>query len=162
MTVPRIATSAGFFRDGAGAVKVDGTIVEPVTILVPACATPENKAGIVLYGHGFFGGLDESEGGYPRRFAKDTCNVVIGGLWRGMSEADIPAALATLNDVNNARPFAEGVWQGIVDFMGLARLASLRLPTERWSRTHWRSRWRRWSIRAASASTASPRARSSA
>jgi hypothetical protein len=127
---PKIADENGFFRDGDGNVEARGTITEPVIIMVPACATPANPASIVIFGHGFFGDLSESEGSYMRRYAKDTCSVVVGGLWRGMSIDDQAAATLTLNDINRARPFAEHTWQGIADFMNLTALAKFRLPTE--------------------------------
>ncbi len=130
MDVPLIADEAGFFRDGAGNVEARGTRSEPVIIMVPACATAATPAGIVIFGHGFFGDLSESEGSYMRRFAKDSCNVIVGGMWRGMSIDDQGAATLTLNDLNRARPFAENVWQGITSIMNLTALAKFRLPTE--------------------------------
>ena len=130
---PQIADptgKAGFHRDANGKVTVNGTTTTTASIVVPACATAANKAGIVIYGHGFFGGLDESTGGYIRAFAKTTCNVVVGGLWRGMSADDVADAVLALNDLNKMHGFGERIWQGMVDFMTLAKLAKGKLARE--------------------------------
>jgi hypothetical protein len=131
-TTPRVADElgGGFLRDGAGAVIAMGTTSAPASVLVPDCATPTNKARIVIFGHGFFGSLEESMGGYLRQFAKETCSVVIGGLWRGMSEDEIPDAVLALNDINRLPGFTQRIWQGIVDFMTLAKLAQGKLARE--------------------------------
>nr|MBA3501023.1 hypothetical protein [Deltaproteobacteria bacterium] len=129
---PQIAdlTGKGFHRGSDGKVMVNGTTTTIASIVVPSCATTGNKAGIVIYGHGFFGGLDESTGGYIRSFAKATCNVVVGGLWRGMSADDVADAVLALNDLNKMHGFGERVWQGMVDFMTLTKLARGKLATE--------------------------------
>jgi hypothetical protein len=129
---PQIAdlTGKGFHRGADGKVVVNGTTTTTASIVVPSCATAGNKAGTVIYGHGFFGGLDESTGGYIRSFAKATCNVVVGGLWRGMSSDDIADALLALNDLNKMHGFGERIWQGMVDFMTLTKLARGKLATE--------------------------------
>ena len=129
---PQIAdlTGKGFHRGADGKVMVDGTTTTTASIVVPSCATAANKAGIVIYGHGFFGGLDESTGGYIRTFAKLTCNVVVGGLWRGMSADDVADAVLALNDLNKMHGFGERIWQGMVDFMTLTKLAKGKLARE--------------------------------
>ena len=129
---PKITGPApqGFLRDASGTPSAMGTITEPGSIIIPACATPQHNARIVLYGHGFFGDLSESQGGYVRAFANATCSVVIGGLWRGMSGDEIPDAVLTVIDMNRARGFSEGVWQGITDFMVLAQLTKYKLANE--------------------------------
>ncbi|MDQ3338506.1 MAG: hypothetical protein M4D80_25355 [Myxococcota bacterium] len=129
---PQIAdlTGKGFHRGADGKVVVSGTTATTASIVVPSCATVGNKAGIVIYGHGFFGGLDESTGGYIRSFAKATCNVVVGGLWRGMTADDVADAVLALNDLNKMHGFGERIWQGMVDFMTLTKLARGKLATE--------------------------------
>lgn len=132
-TTPEIADLAGgtgFHRGGDGQVVVAGTTTTTASVVIPSCATAANRAGIVIYGHGFFGGLDESTGGYIRSFAKATCNVVVGGLWRGMSADDVADAVLALNDLNRMPGFGERIWQGMVDFMTLAKLAKTKLASE--------------------------------
>ena len=128
--VPKIADGSGFSRGADGLPAVAGTVTEPASIIIPSCATPANKARIVIYGHGFFGDLSESTGGYIRQFAQDTCSVVIGGLWRGMSTAEVTDAILGLNDLNRIRGFGEHIWQGMVDFMTLAKFARGKLARE--------------------------------
>ncbi len=120
----------GFHRDGSGKVIATGMYTTTASIVVPACATPQNKAGLVIYGHGFFGGLDESTGGYIRAFAQATCNIVVGGLWRGMSENDVADAVLALNDLNKMHGFGQRIWQGMVDFMTLTKLAQGKLARD--------------------------------
>ena len=129
---PQVAdlTGKGFHRGDDGKVVVNGTTTTTASIVIPSCATTANKAGIVIYGHGFFGGLDESTGGYLRSFAKATCNVVVGGLWRGMSADDVADALLALNDLNKMHGFGERIWQGMVDFMTLTKLAKGKLARD--------------------------------
>jgi len=129
-TTPQVATLDGFHRDGAGKVTVMGTTTAKASIVIPACATAENRAGIVIFGHGFFGGLGESTGQYIQQFAAATCNVVVGGVWRGMSSDEIPDALLALGDLNRFHGFGEHIWQGMVDFMTLTRLAKGKLARE--------------------------------
>ena len=131
-TTPQVADlgGAGFHRDATGKVIVNGTTTATASIVVPACATAQNKAGIVIYGHGFFGGLDESTGAYIRMFAKTTCNVVVGGVWRGMSADEVADAVLALNDLNRMHGFGERIWQGMVDFMTLTKLAKGKLAAD--------------------------------
>lgn len=129
---PQVADPAGsgFHRDPSGKVVVNGTTTARASIVVPTCATTANKAAIAIYGHGFFGGLGESTGDYVQKFAATTCTVVIGGIWRGMSSEEIPDALLGLGDLNRIRGFGERIWQGMVDFMTLTKLAKGKLATE--------------------------------
>ena len=129
-TSPSVADDDGLHRDGDGAPIVDGTSNARAVLMVPSCATPTSRAGILIFGHGFFGGLDEAQGGYMRRVARDLCMVVVGGVWRGMSQDDLAFAATALNDVNQALPFGERILQGIVDFLALEHLARGALAEE--------------------------------
>jgi hypothetical protein len=132
-TTPQIADPkgvTGFHRDASGKVVVNGTTTTTASIIIPSCATAANKAGIIIYGHGFFGGLDESTGNYLRSVAKVTCSVVVGGIWRGMSSEDVADAVLALNDLNKMHGFGQRVWQGMVDFMTLTKLAKGKLARE--------------------------------
>lgn len=132
-TTPQIADPrglAGFHRDGAGKVTVQGTTTATGSIVIPSCATPDDKAALAIFGHGFFGGLDESTGGYIRQFAAATCTIVVGGVWRGMSSSEIPDALLGLSELNRIRGFGDRIWQGMTDFMTLTKLAKGKLARE--------------------------------
>jgi hypothetical protein len=129
---PQVAdlTGKGFHRGDDGKVVVNGTTTTTASIVIPSCATATSKAQLAIFGHGFFGGLDESTGGYIRAFSKATCTIVVGGLWRGMSSDEIPDAVLALNDLNLMHGFGERIWQGMVDFMTLTKLAKGKLARE--------------------------------
>jgi hypothetical protein len=131
-TTPQVADldGAGFHREGSGKVTVMGSTTAQASIVIPTCATASNKASIAIYGHGFFGGLDESTGSYIRHLARMNCVVVVGGVWRGMSANEVADAVLALNDLNKMHGFGERIWQGMVDFMTLTRLARGKLARE--------------------------------
>jgi hypothetical protein len=122
---------AGYHRDASGAIVVQGTMTAKAYIMVPPCATFDEPAGILIYGHGFFGNLNELRGAeYARDLARDGCFVVAGTQWTGMSTDDIPDALLALNDLNKAWGFGERIWQGIANTMALAQLLRGKLASE--------------------------------
>ena len=122
---------AGYLRDGSGHVMAQGTMTAKAYVMVPACATASNKAGILMYGHGFFGSLQElRDAEYARDLAADACVVVAGTLWTGMSSDDIPNALLALNDLNKGWGFGERIWQGMVNSIALEQLLRGKLATE--------------------------------
>ncbi len=127
---PTIAGDEGLFRDGDGAPIVQGAEETEASIIVPACATAATPAGIIIYGHGFFGDINEPQNRILRRVARDLCMVVVGGTWRGMAEPDVGVAAQALNDANNTFVFAERLLQGISDFIALEQLARTRLATD--------------------------------
>lgn len=121
----------GFHRDGNGTVIAQGTMTANAYIMVPPCATAGNKAGIVMYGHGFFGSLDELKAAtYMRDIAADGCFIIAGTQWTGMSNDDIPSALLALNDLNKGWGFGERIWQGMVNSIALEQLLRGKLATE--------------------------------
>jgi hypothetical protein len=124
------ATGAGFLRDANGKVTVMGTTTAQGSIVIPTCATPATPAAIAIYGHGFFGGLDESTSAYIREFAATTCTVVIGGVWRGLSQDEVADALLGLSDLNRIPGFGDRAWQGMIDFMTLIKLTKGKLARE--------------------------------
>ncbi|HEY5944082.1 MAG TPA: hypothetical protein VIV40_01260, partial [Kofleriaceae bacterium] len=100
-------------------------------VMIPACATNTNPAGILIYGHGIFGGLPELRNGeYARDLAADGCLIVAGTNWTGMSNDDIPNALLALNDLNKGWGFGERIFQGIVNAIALEQLLRGKLATE--------------------------------
>ncbi|HEY5922003.1 MAG TPA: hypothetical protein VIV11_10055 [Kofleriaceae bacterium] len=122
---------AGFHRDGNGTVVAMGTMTAKAYVMIPACATFNNKAGLLIYGHGIFGGLPELRNGeYARDLAADGCMIVAGTTWTGMSNDDIPNALLALNDLNKGWGFGERIFQGIVNTIALEQLLRGKLATE--------------------------------
>lgn len=122
---------AGFHRDASGKVTAMGTMTTQAYVMIPACASATNKAGILLYGHGIFGGLPEVRNGeYARDLAQDGCLIVAGTPWTGMSNDDIPNALLALNDLNKGWGFGERIFQGIVNMITLEQLVRGKLADE--------------------------------
>jgi hypothetical protein len=122
---------AGFHRDASGTPIAMGTMTAQAYVMIPACATTANKAGLLIYGHGIFGGLSEVRNGeYARDLAADGCLIVAGTIWTGMSNDDIPNALLALNDLNKGWGFGERIFQGIVNTIALEQLLRGKLATE--------------------------------
>ena len=121
----------GYNRDAANHVVAIGTMIAHTYIAVPPCATATNKAGILLYGHGFFGSLQElRDAEYLRDISADGCLIVAGTVWVGMSQDDIQYALLALSDLSNGFAFGERIWQGISNFITLEQLMRGKFATE--------------------------------
>ena len=121
----------GFHRDAAGNVVVQGTMAARAYMMVPPCATAQHKAGVLIYGHGFFGSLDElRDSEFIRDLSANGCWIVAGTLWTGMSQEDIPNALLALNDLNQAWGFGERIFQGILNTIALEQLVRGKLAAE--------------------------------
>lgn len=121
----------GFHRDADGKPVVMGMETAHAHIMVPPCATTSNKAGVIIFGHGFFGSLDEirtSE--HLRQLAADGCYVVAGTRWEGFTIDDEPNALLALNDLNQGYGFGERIWQGMVNTIVLEQLLRGKLATD--------------------------------
>lgn len=110
---------------------IDGTETVAAHAFVPPCATAKTPAGILLYGHGFFGSLSEvRKSSWLRELAADACLVVVGLPWVGMTQDDISTAALALADLNTADAFAQHVWQGLVGFMAAANVLTGPRATE--------------------------------
>ncbi len=132
-TAPAVTGEAhvGFFRDASGTPIAMGTMATKAYVMIPACATFNNKAGLLIYGHGIFGGLNEVRNGeYARDLAQDGCLIVAGTVWTGMSNDDIPNALLALNDLNKGWGFGERIFQGMVNTIALEQLLRGKLATD--------------------------------
>ena len=124
---------AGFYRDGNGEVMVTGTMTAHAFIELPPCATSANgKSGVLIYGHGFFGSLQEARSAEYLRdiMSSDGCLIVGATLWTGMSQDDIPNALIALNDLNQGWGFGERIFQGIINNIALEELMRNKLADE--------------------------------
>jgi len=121
----------GFHRDAAGAPTVAAMMTAHAFVMVPPCATAQQPAGILLYGHGFFGGLDEPRSAeYLRDLAQEGCFVVAATEWTGMTAGDVPNALLALDDLSQGFGFGERIWQGVVNFIALEQLVRGKLASE--------------------------------
>ena len=107
-----------------------GTTQPEFVGLVPACASSDAPVPIVIFGHGFFGSNQEAQDDHVRRFAAETCVVVLGAEWVGMRRSDIGDAALALNDLNNMPFFSDRIMQGMANFHTLAQLARGKLARE--------------------------------
>jgi hypothetical protein len=123
---PRVLADGGvgLHRDASGRPAVNGTIAARAVAVVPVCTTPRppgETMPVLLYGHGFFGDLEEPQGRHARRVAADLCMVIAATEWRGMSQSDLDLAVLALSDPNYGIGFGESLIQGIVDFIALGQ-----------------------------------------
>lgn len=110
---------AALARDAEGRVAQNGTTTFDFVAVVPASVRDQDGPGAALaYGHGFFGGLGEVEGGSARSIADAVRAVLFGVVWVGMSSEDIPSVLAALTG-QPARTvvFADRVHQAVANWI---------------------------------------------
>lgn len=127
---PTVVDADGLLRDGAGRPMAVGTSQARAVALVPSCATAAAPAPITVFGHGFFGGIEETGGGYLASFAARHCRIIIGTDWRGMALADVAPSLLTMGNVDLAFSFGERIVQGMIDVEALIALAKTKVATE--------------------------------
>ncbi len=127
---PSVRDENGLLRDASGVPEVRGTTTTRGVALVPECATTGFKAPITIFGHGFFGGIEETGGGYLQAFAVRTCRIIIGTDWRGMSREDSAEVVLALGDLQRGQPFGERIVQGMIDVEALAALAKTKIATQ--------------------------------
>ncbi|MDQ3033562.1 MAG: hypothetical protein M3Y87_14175 [Myxococcota bacterium] len=131
---PRIVTSeiageAHLLRDATGALRSEGTITFPVTVLVPRSvaerAPGSAPARLLQYGHGFFGSRAEITNGYLDQFADDHGFVAIAADWWGMMVDDRNAVALGLAEgrAEAVLAFVERTHQGMLNFIVLAGAA---------------------------------------
>lgn len=110
-------------RDADGDVVQNGYAEVKFVVLIPtsvAEATPIQPARVVQFGHGFFGGTGETEGGFVRRLANDHGYVIIGINWWGQETADIPDVIGDImDDTSNAGNFTDRTHQGLINQIGV-------------------------------------------
>jgi hypothetical protein len=92
------------------------------TCVVPATATPDNPARLVLYGHGLLGSDREAltNPDMPKMAAEG--NIVFCATpWAGMSREDIPNAITVLGDFSRMPTIADRLQQGMLNALYLGR-----------------------------------------
>ncbi len=126
---PTVVDAGGLLREGGAPIARGTTPVRGVA-LVPSCATPAAPAPITLYGHGFFGGIEETGGAYVQAFAARSCRIILGTDWRGMARPDSANALIALGNLDKVFAFGEGIVQGMIDVEALAALARTKIAAQ--------------------------------
>ena len=127
---PSVRDASGLLRDGSGNPIAMGTTRARGVAIIPTCATAQARVGITVFGHGFFGGIEETGGAYLQNFAARSCRIIVGTDWRGMSQPDSGDAILAMGDQNKVFAFGERIVQGVVDVLAVTQLARGKLATE--------------------------------
>ncbi|MEO5722812.1 MAG: hypothetical protein ABIQ39_05405 [Ilumatobacteraceae bacterium] len=90
-----------------------------VSVATMAATTP---AHLVEYGHGLLGSNLEINAGNVRAFANEDNIVFCATKWAGMSEDDVPNAVATLGQFGTFNTVADRLQQGVLNQIFLGRL----------------------------------------
>jgi hypothetical protein len=116
-------TGSRFVLGSDGLPKEQGTFQAKFTCVVPATATPDRPARLVLYGHGLLGKETEilTNPDMPP-MASEGNMVFCATPWIGMSSDDIPNAIGVLSDFSNMPTIADRLQQGFLDALVLGRL----------------------------------------
>jgi len=94
--------------------------VVPPSVLAPNGDVNPGRAS--LYGHGLLGSNSQVGSSYVRETADEHGFVFCGTNWIGMSEEDIPNALAILQELSRFPTLADRAQQGILNTLFLGRL----------------------------------------
>ncbi|MGD9705924.1 MAG: hypothetical protein AB7Q42_22770 [Acidimicrobiia bacterium] len=99
------------------------SVEAPFVCNIPAVALAPSDTGtrIALYGHGLLGSNREVSAGNVRRMAAEHNVIFCATKWAGMSEDDIPNAVATLGEVSNFPTMADRLQQGVLNQIVLGR-----------------------------------------
>jgi hypothetical protein len=117
------APGSRFALGADGLPRQQGTFQARFTCVVPATATPDHPARLVLYGHGLLGKETEvlTNPDMPP-MASEGNMVFCATPWIGMSSEDIPNAVGVLSDFSNMPTLADRLQQGFLDALVLGRL----------------------------------------
>lgn len=140
-TVPNYLTGTGapgssFFYAGDPATDPDllpSVNPDAPTLQAPfLCNVPQSTvdgttpAHISQYGHGLLGSNDEIDASNVRTFAGTSDIVFCATNWAGMSEEDVPNAIAALGELSTFRTMVDRLQQGVLNqiFLGRFMLAA--------------------------------------
>ncbi|MDP3236399.1 MAG: hypothetical protein Q8N26_26650 [Myxococcales bacterium] len=112
-------------RDDEGRVKQEGTVAFPFIGVIPR--TVEAAPGpspVFLYGHGFFGNLEEVDSGAARRIASEVKRTMLATEWWGMALSDIAIVGDALTGrLTQSTRLTERVHQGMANWLVLTKTA---------------------------------------
>jgi hypothetical protein len=117
------APGSRFALGADGLPRRQGTYQARFTCVVPATATPDRPAQLVLYGHGLLGKETEvvTNPDLPPMAAEGNM-VLCATPWIGMASEDVPNAIGVLSDLSNMPTIADRLQQGFLDALVLGRL----------------------------------------
>jgi hypothetical protein len=130
-TVPNYLTGDGAagnrFNTGAdGLPQRNGDYTASFVCIIPRAALnpdgPATPARPAVYGHGLLGSEREVAASNVRDMANEHNFVFCATRWIGLSEEDVPNAVATLQDLSRFPTVADRLQQGILNTLFLGRL----------------------------------------
>lgn len=126
--VPLYLTGAGepgseFNRTPDGSIEQNGYFEANLDCVIPQSATPDNPAGLGIYGHGLLGTSNQTLGDSgARRVALAGNRVFCGTNLIGMAEEDLPNAAVLVSDLSKFHTLSERLQQGHLNTLFLGRL----------------------------------------
>lgn len=110
-------------RDAARKPQAMGSRNPSFWVRIPYSATDGKSTphGLVLYGHGLLGEGTQVRGGFNSRIANRKNLIFFAADLTGMSEADQPSVIQILAEVSRFPHLADGLQQGLVEWVLLAR-----------------------------------------
>lgn len=129
LTGPRFVDSdsltARLQRAPNGAVVQNGETEIPFRVNVPTSVRADPAPGRALvFGHGFFGSIEETDGDEARTLATTLRAVTFATSWLGMTTADLDAVVPALASAPaHAGDFSERVHQAVANFIVLSAAA---------------------------------------
>jgi hypothetical protein len=93
----------------------------PFDCIVPTAASPRHPARIALYGHGFLSTRAEVEAAWVQQLAREYGIAFCATDWLGQAQADLPAFIQALRDVNRLPGIVDRIQQGVLNTLYLGR-----------------------------------------
>ena len=129
----RIPTASAPVRvlnvDAMGRPAANGTRSVPFIIRVPHSAMDGMPVGAFLYGHGLLGSNEEVRSGAVGTLAASQRLIAVAANLSGMSQDDVGSVFGALQDMTWFRAVGEGLHQGMVQWVLLARSVGRRMAT---------------------------------
>lgn len=94
----------------------------PFECVIPAAASAQHPARLVLYGHGFLSSHSEVEAAWVQQLAREYDMAFCATDWWGLASADLPAFINALRNVNELPAIVDRLQQGVLNALYLARL----------------------------------------
>jgi hypothetical protein len=115
-------------RDASGAVMQNGMTKADVLVVIPPAIRDGVAPGRALaFGHGFFGGRGEAEGGPGRTISNRLGAVLFATDWRGMAKNDVVGIADTFSQTpERVGDFAERVHQAMANWIVVTHLVKTR------------------------------------
>ena len=124
LTGAREAPTSVITRDADGVPSLVGTTRFKFAAIVPHCVEAVGPRPLLVFGHGLFGGAEETlRNSLLLDVAEDQCVVIVSTDWIGLAEDDVTNAILAVSELSAFRGLVEKLPQGVVNTMALMRIA---------------------------------------